>query len=68
MSFSTLFNISNGSYFDLEPESAWNYGLSITNNFRLFNNSAQLILDYYVTDFENQGIEIKVRVSLKNIS
>ena len=56
VSFSTLFNISNGSYFDLEPESAWNYGLSITNNFRLFNNSAQLILDYYVTDFENQVV------------
>jgi len=56
ISFSTLFNISNGSYFDLKPESAWNYGLSVTNNFRLFNNSAQLILDYYVTDFENQVV------------
>ena len=44
------------NYFDLKPESAWNYGLSVTNNFRLFNNSAQLILDYYVTDFENQVV------------
>jgi len=56
ISFSSLFDSSNGSYFDLKPESAWNYGLSITNNFRLFNNNAQLILDYYVTDFENQVV------------
>ena len=56
VSFSSLFDSSNGNYFDLKPESAWNYGLSITNNFRLFNNNAQLILDYYITDFENQVV------------
>ena len=56
VSFSSSLFVNNGSYFDLEPESAWNYGLSITNNFRLFNNNAQLILDYYITDFENQVV------------
>jgi len=44
------------NYFDLEHESAWNYGLSLTNSFRLFNNNAQFILDYYYTDFENQVV------------
>ncbi len=56
VSFSSSLFVNNESYFDLEPESAWNYGLSITNNFRLFNNNAQLILDYYITDFENQVV------------
>ena len=44
------------NYFDLKPESAWNYGASLINSFRLFNNNAQLILDYYFTDFENQVV------------
>ena len=47
---------SGNNYFDLEPESAWNYGLSLTNSFRIFNNNAQFILDYYFTDFENQVV------------
>ena len=44
------------NYFDLKPESAWNYGASLINSFRLFDNNAQLILDYYFTDFENQVV------------
>jgi len=52
-----LDNVWNQSnYFDLKPESAWNYGASLINSFRLFDNNAQLILDYYFTDFENQVV------------
>ena len=47
---------SGNNYFDLKPESAWNYGASLINSFRLFDNTAQLILDYYFTDFENQVV------------
>ncbi|HJN53892.1 MAG TPA: TonB-dependent receptor, partial [Flavobacteriaceae bacterium] len=52
--FDNVWNQSN--YFDLKPESAWNYGASLINSFRLFDNNAQLILDYYFTDFENQVV------------
>ena len=44
------------NYFDLKPESAWNYGASLTNSFKLFDNNAQLVLDYYYTDFKNQVV------------
>ncbi len=47
---------SNGSIYGLKPEIAWNYGLSITRNFNLFNRSADIILDFYNTTFLNQVI------------
>ena len=54
---SLLDNVWNtANYFDLEPESAWNYGVSLTNSFKLFDNNAQLVLDYYYTDFKNQVV------------
>ena len=54
---SLLDNVWNtANYFDLKPESAWNYGVSLTNSFKLFDNNAQLVLDYYYTDFKNQVV------------
>ena len=47
---------SNGSIYGLKPEIAWNYGLSITRNFNLFNRSADIILDFYNTTFLNQVV------------
>lgn len=40
----------------IRPEEAWNYGGSITQNFRLFGNDASLAVEYYRTDFINQLI------------
>ena len=42
---------SNGSIYGLKPEIAWNYGLSITRNFNLFNRIADVIFDFYNTTF-----------------
>jgi outer membrane receptor for ferrienterochelin and colicin len=36
------------------PESAWNYGLNFTKNFKMDMNEGNFSLDLYRTDFENQ--------------
>ena len=36
------------------PERAWNYGLSLTHDFRLLGKDGSLGLDFYRTDFMNQ--------------
>ncbi len=52
--FSVLDN--NGKIYGLNPEIAWNYGISFTQNFQLFGKSADVTLDFYRTDFQNQAI------------
>jgi outer membrane receptor for ferrienterochelin and colicin len=47
---------SNGNLYGLQAEIAWNYGVSFIQKFKLFEKSAEVILDYYVTDFENQAV------------
>mgnify|MGYP001348263123 CR=1 FL=1 len=47
---------SNGSIYGLEPEIAWNYGLSISRNFTFLNRNADVILDFYNTTFLNQVV------------
>lgn len=47
---------SNGSIYGLDPEIAWNYGLSYLQGFNLFGRKADVTLDYYRTDFENQVV------------
>ena len=47
---------SNGSVYGLKPEIAWNYGLSVTRNFNLFNRNADVIFDFYNTTFLNQVV------------
>jgi len=47
-SFSNL----KGAY-GLDPEIAWNYGVSFLQGFNLFNRKADITLDYYRTDFKN---------------
>ncbi|HUH28379.1 TonB-dependent receptor plug domain-containing protein [Gelidibacter sp.] len=42
-----------GAY-GLDPEIAWNYGVSFLQGFNLFGNKADIIFDYYRTDFQNQ--------------
>jgi len=45
---------TNGKTYGLDPEIAWNYGISVIQNFRVFNKKAEIIVDFYRTDFQNQ--------------
>lgn len=47
---------SNGKIYGLNPEIAWNYGVSFTQNFIVFGKSADFTLDFYRTDFQNQVV------------
>lgn len=55
---SRAFNIMNsgGKVYGLDPEIAWNYGISFIQCFPLFGKNAQFIVDFYRTDFENQVV------------
>lgn len=55
---SRLFSIldTDGKIYGLDSEIAWNYGVSFTQNFILFGKSADVTLDFYRTDFQNQVI------------
>lgn len=47
---------SQGLIYGLDPEIAWNYGLSFLQGFNLFNRKADITLDFYRTDFKNQVV------------
>jgi len=47
---------TNGKIYGLNPEIAWNYGFSFTQNFMLFGKPADATVDFYRTDFQNQAI------------
>ncbi len=51
-------NIVNttGTVYGLDPEIAWNYGVSYLQGFNLFGRKADITLDYYKTDFTNQVV------------
>lgn len=57
-SSSRSINILNpsGSIYGLDPEVAWNYGLSFLQGFNLFGRKADVTLDFYKTDFTNQVV------------
>lgn len=40
----------------LDPEIAWNYGVSANQQFKLFDREAFINVDFFRTDFENQVI------------
>lgn len=56
--FSTnrLINIenNNGNIYGLDPEIAWNYGVSLLQGFRFLGREGDITVDYYKTDFKNQ--------------
>jgi hypothetical protein len=52
--FSILDN--GGKIYGLNPEIAWNYGVSFSQKFRLFNKNAEVGFDIYRTDFKNQAV------------
>jgi len=45
-----------GKAYGLNPEVAWNKGMSIDQKFKLFHNDALLNLDYFRNDFINQVV------------
>ncbi|MBP4140618.1 TonB-dependent receptor plug domain-containing protein [Flavobacterium sp. P4023] len=47
---------SNGKIYGLNPEIAWNYGISFAQKFSLFGKSADVGFDFYRTDFQNQAV------------
>jgi outer membrane receptor for ferrienterochelin and colicin len=55
---SRVFSIldTNGKTYGLNPEIAWNFGGSFTQSFLLFGKSADVTLDWYRTDFQNQVV------------
>ncbi len=61
---------SGGSIYGLDPEDAWNFGLSFLQGFNLFGRSGDISLDYYRTDFRNQIVvdwEIPTEISFYNL-
>jgi len=45
---------TNGSIYGLDPEIAWNYGVSFSQKFTFFGKKAEVTFDYYRTDFVNK--------------
>ncbi len=45
---------NGGNIYGLDPEIAWNYGVSFMQGFNLFDRKADITLDFYRTDFVNQ--------------
>lgn len=47
---------SGGKLYGLNPEIAWNYGVSFLQGFNLFNREGDIAIDYYRTNFVNQVV------------
>jgi len=45
---------AQGSIYGLDPEIAWNYGVSFLQGFQLWKREAEFSIDFYRTDFQNQ--------------
>ncbi|MCV6629249.1 MAG: TonB-dependent receptor [Flavobacteriaceae bacterium] len=58
--FSTNRNIhileNNGSFYGLDGETAWNYGISFMQGFDLWNQKGDIAVDYYQTRFKDQVV------------
>lgn len=42
--------------YGLQPEEAWNYGVSYLHKYSLFGREGSVTLDYFITDFVNQVV------------
>ena len=61
---------SGGKIYGLDPEVAWNYGVSYLQGFNLFNRKGDITFDYYRTHFQNQVLvdwENPQRISFYNL-
>ena len=49
-------NNPSGNIYGLNPEIAWNYGVSFMQKFNLMERKGDITFDFYKTDFENQVV------------
>jgi len=49
-------NLQSNEGYGFEPEKAWNFGLSFTQEFKLNYRPSTLMIDYYRTEFQNQVV------------
>ncbi|TYP97848.1 outer membrane receptor for ferrienterochelin and colicin [Tenacibaculum adriaticum] len=49
-------NSFGGNIYGLNPETAWNYGVSFLQGFRLFDKKGDVTFDFYQTNFTNQVV------------
>lgn len=47
---------SGGKIYGLNPEIAWNYGVSYLQGFKLFERNGDITFDFYRTNFKNQVV------------
>ena len=47
---------AGGNIYGLDPEVAWNYGVSYLQGFRLFEQKGNITFDFYRTQFQNQVV------------
>jgi outer membrane receptor for ferrienterochelin and colicin len=47
---------TSGKIYGLNPEIAWNYGISFLQGFQLLGRKSDIIFDFYRTDFQNQVV------------
>jgi outer membrane receptor for ferrienterochelin and colicin len=47
---------AGGNIYGLDPEVAWNYGISFLQGFRLFEEKGNITFDFYRTHFQNQVV------------
>ncbi|MGG8497510.1 TonB-dependent receptor [Tenacibaculum sp. TC6] len=62
---------NQGKIYGLNPETAWNYGISFLQGYKLFGKKGDITLDFYQTNFENQVVvdwENAREVSFYNLS
>lgn len=45
---------NSGNIYGLKPEIAWNYGISLQQEFNLFGRKSSIVADFFRTDFQNQ--------------
>mgnify|MGYP001160819706 FL=1 len=62
---------NGGNIYGLNPEKAWNYGVSVRKIFSLWGGDGDITADYYITDFTDQVVvdwEEKGRISFYNLN
>jgi len=47
---------TDGKIYGFNPETAWNYGVSVLQGFNFFGRKADVTVDFYRTDFKNQVV------------
>ena len=47
---------NGGDIYGLKPEIAWNYGVSVQQEFKLFGRKSSIVADFFRTDFQDQVV------------